>query len=561
MRKKIFFLIAAAVALTVIFAACRKEYEDIVVESVSINQPTRTTLEVNDTLLLTASVLPVDAYNPTVNWTSSNTSVATVAVGTPGNVCIVTARSPGEVTIIVTTVEGGYTATYNLTVNMSGISLNKSTLSLPEGASETLTATLTPPNASNIIWTSSNNEVASVDSDGKVTAIKASTTPVTITATTQDGSKSATCTVNVTQANVPVTAVLLNESTMILTVNSTRKLTATIVPSNASIQGLTWNSSNNNVAEVASDGTVTAKVPGNATITVTTTDGSNKSATCAVVVTQANVPVTGITLDQDTLRFKIGDPSKTLIPTVIPPGATNDDVRWDSTDPSIATVNNGIVSLPTVAKTGETTIIASTFDGGFTAICIVIVEENYTPVTSVTLNANTLSLQGSNTGTLTAHVWPDTPSTNKSVIWSSSDSTVVIPTGNNGGSGLTGTITPEAPTGGITTPRTATITVTSVDDATKFASCLVTVTYVAIDASGVSLNKTATSLAKGLSETLEVIFTPAHASVKDVTWSSDNTSVAVVTNGIIFAVDSGTANITVTAVDGGETATCNVTVP
>jgi len=565
MKKKDFFLIAAAVVLTVVFITCRKEYEDIAVEDVLISLPTRTTLEVNDTLHLTATVLPVDAFNPIVKWTSSNTAVASVAVGATGDMIIVTAKSPGEVTIVVTTVEGGFTATCNLTVNqsVSGITLNRTTLVLVEGTSDILSATVSPPNASDktITWSSSEPTVASVDSDGKVTALKASTTPVTITATTHDGTKSATCAVTVTSSIVPVTGITLNKSSFSLVAGNSEMLFATVTPTDATDKTVIWTSNDSTVVRVdRSSGNVTAiKATTTPVIITATTQDGNKTANCSVTVSAVVVPVTKITLDKDTLKFKIGDPPIKLNHTIEPDLATDKFVNWRSIDPSIATVNEGTVSIASPSKTGETTIIASTRDGGFTAFCIVIVETNYTPITSVILNQGTLPLQGSNAGVLEATVLPF-GATNKALIWTSSDSTVVIPTGNNGGSGLTGTITPVPPVG-ITTPRTATITVTSVDDPTKTVTCAVTVNYVQV--TGIAINKATLTLDEGDTETLTATVAPTNASIKTVTWSSDDPTVAAVGSktGIVLATGAGTATITATSdADNTKTVTSAVTV-
>ncbi|GHV67934.1 hypothetical protein FACS1894199_14350 [Bacteroidia bacterium] len=163
------------------------------------------------------------------------------------------------------------------------VSLNKTSTTLLIDSTETLTATVLPATATNqnVSWGSSDATVASVDSTGKVTAKAAGT--ATITVTTADGSKTATCTVTVSAASVAVTGVTISPTTLSLAPNATQKLTAIIAPTNATNKDVTWTSSNTSVATVATDGRVTAKAVGTATITVTTDDGS-KMATCAVTV-------------------------------------------------------------------------------------------------------------------------------------------------------------------------------------------------------------------------------------------------------------------------------------
>ena len=175
------------------------------------------------------------------------------------------------------------------TVAVTGVSLNKTELKLTTGDTETLTATVAPSDATNkaVTWTSSKESVATVDANGKVTAVAAG--EATITVTTTDGSFTATCTVTVEDATVAVTGVTLNKTTLPLTVGDTETLTATVAPTDATNKAVTWTSSKESVATVDANGKVTAVAAGEATITVTTTDGS-KTATCTVTVTAAEVP-------------------------------------------------------------------------------------------------------------------------------------------------------------------------------------------------------------------------------------------------------------------------------
>ena len=168
---------------------------------------------------------------------------------------------------------------YKHETSVKGISLNKDKLSLVEGKSETLTATVTPSNATNksVTWTSSDTKVATV-SNGKVTAVKAGT--ATITAKTSNG-KTATCTVTVKKKTVSATGISLNKTKLSLVKGSSATLTATITPSNATDKSVTWTSSNTSIATV-SKGKVTAVKAGTATITAKTSNG--KTATCTVTV-------------------------------------------------------------------------------------------------------------------------------------------------------------------------------------------------------------------------------------------------------------------------------------
>lgn len=171
-------------------------------------------------------------------------------------------------------------------VPVTGVSLTPATASLNIGATQQLTATVTPANASNnsVSYTSSNTAVATVSSTGLVTAVAAGT--ATITITTADQNKTATSAITVTAGSVAVTGVTLSPASTSLTAGATQQLTATIAPSNATNKNVSYSSSNTAVATVSSTGLITAVAAGSATITVTTAD-QNKTATTAITVTAA----------------------------------------------------------------------------------------------------------------------------------------------------------------------------------------------------------------------------------------------------------------------------------
>ena len=230
---------------------------------------------------LTATVTPATATDKTVTWTSSDTDVATVENGK------VTAVAEGTATI--TAKAGEQTATCAVTVvakdadivAVTGITLNKTTLSLEEGGKETLTATVLPATATNktVTWSSDKTDVATVDSNGKVTAVAEGTATITAKA----GDQTAECAVTVTAA-VALTGISLDKETLSLAEGKSETLTATLEPEGAKAD-ITWSSSDTGVATVDSNGKVTAVAAGNAEITATA--GAHK-ATCTVTVTEAD---------------------------------------------------------------------------------------------------------------------------------------------------------------------------------------------------------------------------------------------------------------------------------
>ena len=162
-------------------------------------------------------------------------------------------------------------------IEVSGVSLDQTSLTLTVGGTASLAATVSPADATDktVTWSSSNESVATVK-NGTVTAVAVGSATITAKA----GSKSATCSVTVSAKEVPVTGITLEPTSVTIEVGQTAKLTATVSPADATNATVTWSSSNESVATV-DNGTVTAVAEGTATITATAGD---KSATCAVTV-------------------------------------------------------------------------------------------------------------------------------------------------------------------------------------------------------------------------------------------------------------------------------------
>jgi len=247
-------------------------------------------------------------------------------------------------------------------IPVTGITLDKSTAELTEGETLTLVATVSPDNATDktITWTSSDETVATVK-DGIVTTLKSG--EVTITA--KSGEQTATCQVTVKAKVIPVTGITLDKSTAELTEGETITLVATVAPDNATDKTVTWTTSDETVATVK-DGIVTTLKSGEVTITA---KAGEQTATCQVTVKVKVIPVTGITLDKSTAELTEGE-TLILVATVSPDNATDKTITWTSSDVTVATVKDGIV---TTLKAGEVTITAVANDGsGVTAICWVV---------------------------------------------------------------------------------------------------------------------------------------------------------------------------------------------
>ena len=180
------------------------------------------------------------------------------------------------------------------------------------------------------------------------------------------------------QSSVAVTGVSLNTNSLNLVVGNNSTLTATVAPTNATNKNVTWSSSDTSVATVSSTGVISALAAGSATITVNTLDGGFTD-TCALTVV-APLPeiilVTGVTLNKSTLPLQV-EVSEILIATVNPSDATNKDVTWSSSDTSVVSVSDGVV---TALKAGTAVITVTTVDGGFFDTCEVEVNEVDEPI-------------------------------------------------------------------------------------------------------------------------------------------------------------------------------------
>lgn len=247
----------------------------VVVESISLDK-SQVQMYPGEQITLVATVLPDNAYDPTVTWTTSTPGVVTVDGG------ILTAIAEGEA--VITATAGDKSATCTVTVSRSvvhveSVNLDKTDASLEIGATLTLTATVLPDNADDktVTWASTNPAVADVDQNGLVTAISAGT--VTITATTTDGGKVAGCEVTVAAAFIPVESVTFEHGELICFPGDSYPLKVTVLPENATNKTITWSSSDANVVSVTQDGLVSGHAEGLVTITAKAGD---KEATCII---------------------------------------------------------------------------------------------------------------------------------------------------------------------------------------------------------------------------------------------------------------------------------------
>ena len=252
------------------------------------------------------------------------------------------------------------------TVVPQTIDIEADSITLTPNESEQLIVNVYPEDAdTDITWSSSDNRVATVDASGVVLAKNKGR--AIIYATTTDGSNLMdSCIVSVVQ---PVDGVTMEKHSLTLNAGDSEQLYANVLPVNADNKKLIWSTSDSEIAEVDADGNVTAKKCGVTFIKATSVDNPLATDSCKVTVIQ---PVTGISLNYNTVELhKIGETVQ-LVATVLPEDASNKEVRWVSSNQSVCMVANGTV---VAVGYGTSVIIATTVDGSHMATCTVNVVE------------------------------------------------------------------------------------------------------------------------------------------------------------------------------------------
>ena len=315
-------------------------------------------------------------------------------------------------------------------------------------------------------------------------------------------------------------------------------LHVTVLPEDATNRALIWESSNEAVAKVDADGTITCvAAKGTAIITARTTDGSELSASCKVTAQARGA--TGIAISGAGERNAVIRKSTTL-KAQLSGKPTNKTVKWASSDPSIATVSSkGVVKGVALG----TAVITATAASGHQAQCTVKVINQ--PVTSIKLSKTKASvLLQSGTLKLKATVAPK-DAYDKALVWMS-DAPEIATVDENG------VVTVHA-------AGTATITAMARDGSGKTASCKVTVIRRAV--TGIKLNTKKATVVHNRSLKLKATVNPKDAYDKALIWTSSAPEIAAVDeNGVVTALRPGTAVITATSKDSGKAAACNVTV-
>jgi uncharacterized protein YjdB len=478
---------------------------------------------------LNATVYPEDATDKKVTWRSSNSSIASVNK-TSG---MVTINRSGKVTIIATSVDNpAVSELCNITIEMpvTSVLLDQIKKTMYAGESTRLTYVVSPSNSTDnsVTWTSSNSSVVTVDSTGKVYAVRSGV--ATIIIRTSDGGYTDYCDITVKQV---AAGVKLDATKITIAAGAVYYFKPTLLPSDSTDTVLTWQSSNTSVAKIDSDGKLTGIACGISVITVKTDTGA--TASCIVTVIQK---ANGLTLNYTEKTIYIGDKFD-LKATISPSNATNSNVTWKSSNTKAVTIS-AKGEVKGVAG-GVSVITCTTTDGGYFATCMITVKEL---TTSVKLNYSSYRLGVNHKLQLKATVKSKT-ATNKNVTWSTSNWSVAT-------IDQKGKVTAQSK--GYTT-----ITAKARDGSGAEASCRI---RVITPVTKIKLAKGYMSMLVGQSKAVKAAIKPSNATYKTAKWTSSDTNVALVDeDGTITALKAGSTVITAAARDNsGKKALCYVTV-
>ena len=343
---------------------------------------------------------------------------------------------------------------------------------------------------------------------------------------------------------VAVESVSLDKTEAVLKEKETVKLNATVLPENADNKNVHFTSDNDAVATVDDNGLVTALSSGEAVITVITEDGK-KTAKCKITVEKEIIQLKTITITNAPAELEKGAQVQLGIKYIPDNTTQSKSVEWKTSDASVAVVSS--TGLVTAKKTGTVTITAvSKADSSIQSKVTIKVLSH---ITDVTVTGPSGTLYTDTKYKFTAKITPDDTTDNRTVIWSVSDSNIAQ----------------IAKDGTLSFKKAGTVDVIATVKATSSNTVIkkLTVTGVkrVINVSSVALDKTTVNLKKGETVKLNATVAPADADNKEVTYTSSNSAVAKVDNtGLVTALSSGEAVITVTTKDGSKTASCKVTV-
>lgn len=486
-------------------------------------------LNVGKSITVASTILPINADNDLLEWTSSNTSIASV-----DNAGCIRALSSGEATITATSVENpNINAHCKVIVHqpLQSITLSPKDITIKVGELFKDFALTYYPESSdnkNVNWTSSNEDIVRVDAEGFVTAVNPGKAKILVRSEENPEIKDF-CEVTVIQ---PVSGIQLSKNDLELEEDESERLLVSVIPSDATNQNVNWTSSDVSVAMVSPDGTVYAIKPGQATIMATTVDGGFV-ALCKVTVKARVLIATAIRLSHTSETIAIGETLQ-LSAMLEPENVTNSNISWTSTNPNVATVNS--TGLIKAIAQGGTQIIATTTDGSnLSAICEISVEKQFIGVSQIQISPSNARMAIGKSIRLNAIITPD-DATSTNVLWSSTNTSVA-------------TVSQEGYVEAIAEGEVVIIASTQ-DGSNLSATCNISVYNDIILISEIILNPINIEGQENESATINAVIIPENATNKQLRWYSSNDEVAVVNDGVVKLVKKGTAIISAEALDG-----------
>ena len=489
-------------------------------------------LYIGSTHQLDMLILPEDTSDKSVTYTSTNPLVASIS-----DSGLITPHSRGLVTIIISTNDSSdlhYNIAFTVKQYVEGITLQNANLTLYTGESETLYPTVFPEDADNkaYTFTSSDSSVAIVNEIGKVTAIKAGSTTVTVSAV--DGSGvSADAEITVKQYAEDIRLI---GSEILLSVGDSYDINSTVLPEDTTDKALQYESNDTNVLTVNEYGTIYAKNPGNTDVIITATDRRIVSTTLHVEVVK---PVEEIKVESSEIELYTGH-TKTIAYTVYPTDATNKNVSFISDHPEIASVNQS--GEITALSSGSAIITLTAADGsGVIKIIDVVIRQS---ISSLTIENNDIALNVGECMPLDVLIDP-IDAYNKELTYTSSDPSVASVDNN-------GNIT------ALSSGKTV-INIRSTDQSEKELRVEINVTN---PVKSIKFEKDSYELTVGEKLLLTVSILPNDADNKDVIFESSNEDIVRINSrGKITAVQEGSAFITVYSKENSEvTDNCIITI-
>ena len=511
------------------------ESEVVAVQNVIVT-PASLSMKIGETQTLTAEVLPENATNKNVAWSSSDPTKVTVS--TTGVV-----RAIGQGNAVITASSGNVTKEVNVSVDYQAItsasfSQESVSLAINQTADLLKLLVLNPMSVTtqSIVWSVSGTG-ATIDEDGDITNdLMYGTETVTVTAEVTDmygTTKIATIPVVLTGCSTRISSINIGSESIEITKTSSAQINVTTTPSNACTEYILFESANTACATVSKTGKITPVAEGNTTITVTVSDGySTYQKIVTLKVVKDIVPVSSVEFTQTAVVKYIGDKFQ-IAATVLPNDATSTELTWTTSDRSIATVENGYV---TILAAGTVTITA-TAHNGVAASCVITAKP--VEVEDVALNYSELSMLVYGQEDLIANITPPN-ATDKTIIWASSNEAIAV-----------------VENGKVTAKKVGVTEITATSLNAKTATCIVTVNH--IEPTSISLSATSCTLEIDETKEITATLTPNNVTDTVLTWTSKDENVVTVNNGVIKAVGAGETYVEVIT-GNGKKKTVTVTV-